>query len=253
MPGFYPLNRLLAEIDENPIEGAKTAQKRYDGVRTANYESSVSAGALYRALKKSKAMQSAFYALPFWAEGNARDPKHLNKHCHQFVYGARDGSEGKRAEDHAYATQSIFDDNTKSLEEILEVLKASGFDGLKKPKPKSEEEIRTRLKEIQAPERKRGSAVGDTKSNGAPGGSSLIRASVNEAGGPPKFALPKITLMQVFEHLLVAMEEHELALFLAGNSKVGDRYGIMIEREANDANGMLVWRAVEIEKALDTE
>ena len=184
MPGFMPIARLLAEIEENPIEGGKTAQKRCEGVRIANYESSVSAGALYRELKKSKALTSAFYGLPFWKEGNARDPKHLNKHCHQFVYGARDGSEGKRAEDHAYATQSYFDDEARTNEDILEALKRGGFDSLKKAQ--SAQETRLRLKSMEAPERKQSSGESGSKANGG-GGSmqpSVRRRSERSAEAP---------------------------------------------------------------------
>lgn len=251
MPNVMPIARLLAEIEENPIEGGKTAQKRYAGVRTANYESSVSAGALYRALKDAPSLVSAFYALPFWKgdddkKAYKKNPKNLAKHCHQFVYGARDGSEGKRAEDHAFATQCYLDDESKSLEDLLEVLKEKGFDGLK---PKKHAETRAQAKATEA-ETKRESFAGDTKFSGQDDSDASETAS-GTARKPPKPKYPKMTLKKVFEHLLVAMEPHELMKFLADQSKVGDAYHITVERDADGAKGMLVWRAVVIAKVLD--
>lgn len=243
MPGLMPIARVLAEIEENPIEGAMLAQKRNDGVRVATYESSVSAGALYRALKGKKALVSAFYGLPFWEGGNARDPKHLNKHCHQFVYGARDGAEGKRAEDHAAATQSYYDDEEKTVEDILEALKRGGFDGLKKAQ--SAQETRLRLKQMEAPERKQSGAEGSAKNGGA--GSAAEATKESHAGtDTPKPPLPKLTMQEVFAHLLVTMEPEELAQFLPDESDEGDVVTIRLIRDKNAVNKMAIWRAVDI-------
>ena len=244
MPGLMPLNRLLAEIEANPIEGAKTTQKRHDGVRKNNYESSVSAGALYRALKGTSALISAFYDQAFW-EGNEdkkaykKNPANLNKHCHQFVYGARDGSEGKRAEDHASATQDLFDDDDVSLEQVLDDLcSKGGFEGLKQ-RAAGKGNGGTAAKRVSEDHKKSGAETENPDDDAPP---------TNDAGDQKpkktKPRWPRMTLAEVFRHLLITMESDELAQFLPDESEVGDSATIQIIRDKDEK--MPIWRAVEI-------
>ena len=233
------LDALLAQIETDPIAGAKAAQKRNLGVREGAYESSVSAGALYRALKDNAPLRTAFYALPFWEGGYKKNHENLNTHCHQFVYDAREGSEGKRAEDHAGATQSYLDDPQKSLDDILNALKEAGFDGLRKASP-----AQMARNKAQAAASQDDQMVEDHNANRAE------RSKSASSVAPKTAPAPTITMSRVFEHLLITMDPSELARFLDDQSEVGDRFKIVVERDENSAAGLLIWRAIEI-KHLD--
>ena len=242
---------LLVLIEEDPITGGNAARDRNVGVRRGAYESSVAAGALYRSLKHNPAMTNAFYALPFWHNSDGdkktyvKNPVYLNKHCHQFVYGAREGSEGKRAEDHGLITQSFLDDEDRTLEELLAALDKAGFDGLRKAIPAQ----RARMAKAKADSAVQSDQENDEADLANAGGSGkppiTLRAAA--AAEPPKKPKWILTMKQVFDHLLVTMEPSELQMFLEPASEVGDNCKIIVERDVDTKTGGLVWRATDIE------
>ena len=260
---LLPFDDLLQTIDDNPIDGAKQAQRRHKSVRVARYESSVSAFALARRLQGDEALMSAFYSLPFFSEpvegaarSNKKNPKLINLHAHQYVYEARDGSEGKAAEDHASATQPSFDDETVAPEALLEMLKiGGGFDGLRKAVKQPTAKVielpaRAPTRSMPAGSGRQPSLTdeddGDEDQVQPVGAGRGKRPHTPDRGtaddDKPQKRRPLLTMKQVLEHLLITLEPSELDVFLEPLSDVGDRYRLIIERDDDGPGGRVIWR-----------
>lgn len=134
MPNDMPtFDELTALLKTKPLDAAGKAQQLSKKLTTMRYEIAAIGVGLAYYLAANPERRETFYQNPFW-RARLKKPNRgkLLLHCLMYVYGSHQGSEAKRAGDHAGALQTAYKEKMP-VAGIPDYIKSSGgFDKLLK-------------------------------------------------------------------------------------------------------------------------